>query len=240
MAHPATTPAAAQLLAWETRTLNAAVVDVFGYHALQLGMPHLQALAANRMPHQWLALRSPIEQDASDLPTPDLRMDFSALPFGDNCLDLVVLPHTLESDPNPHGVLREVARVLVPGGRVVISGLNPTSLWSWRVVSQLPEHKIGYWRLRDWLRLLDFEIVQGDFGMFSPPLNAQKWLSRWQWAERIGPRTMPMLGAAYVVTGVKQVRGMRLMGQPWRAAKPVKAQTTAATQRETRRQEGQL
>lgn len=33
---------------------------------------------------------------------------------------------------DPHAALREVERVLVPEGRVVISGLNPTSLWGLR------------------------------------------------------------------------------------------------------------
>jgi ubiquinone/menaquinone biosynthesis C-methylase UbiE len=55
-----------------------------------------------------------------------------ALPFAANSLDLVVLPHTLELSLDPHATLREVERVLVPEGRVVISGLNPASLWGLR------------------------------------------------------------------------------------------------------------
>jgi SAM-dependent methyltransferase len=231
LAQPGQTPAQCLLLDWESRTLAEAVVDVFGYHALQLGMPHLKALSANRMPHRWLALREPVEGQPHNLLT-----DFHALPFPDASLDLVVLPHALESDRNPHGVLREVARVLVPGGRVVITGLNPTSLWPWHTAthatSAADEQKIGYWRVRDWLRLLDFEVVQGDFGMFRPPLASPVWLQRWGWMERWGPRAMPMLGAVYVVTGIKQVRGMRLMGQPWRSAQTVAAQTSPAVQRE--------
>ena len=231
MAQPAQAPAQRLLLAWETRVLAAAVADVFGYHALQLGMPHLKALAANRMPHRWLALREP----SADVPSA-LLTDFHALPFPDACLDLVVLPHALESDRNPHGVLREVARVLVPGGRVVITGLNPTSLWPWHTTAQAEaaadEHKMGYWRVRDWLRLLDFEVVQGEFGMFRPPLASPVWLQRWSWLDRWGPRTMPMLGAVYAVTGIKQVRGMRLMGQPWRSAQTVGTSTVPAVHRD--------
>lgn len=225
------------LMAWEERSLAAAVADVFGYHALQLGMPNLEVLRSNRMPHRWLALRSAEPEQLSI--TPDLAMDFHALPFPDACLDLVVLPHTLELDPNPHAVLREVARVLVPGGRVVIAGLNPTSPWRWHVKHPASaagcsdaDSKIGYWRLRDWLRLLDFEVVQGSFGVFRPPLTSPTWLGRLRWLERWGGRWAPMLGAAYVVSGIKQVRGVRLMGQPWRAAKPARAHVAAATQRE--------
>ena len=224
LAQPPSTPAAELLVDWENRILAAAVADVFGYHALQLGMPYVNALEANRMPHRWLALRQ-----ASPVAAGALLTEFHALPFPDACLDLVVLPHALESDRNPHGVLREVARVLVPGGRVVITGLNPTSLWLWQTNTQAEEgsdeRKMGYWRVRDWLRLLDFEVVQGEFGMVRPPLASPVWLQRWGWMERWGPRTMPMLGAVYVVTGIKQVRGMRLMGQPWRSTQTVAAQT---------------
>ena len=53
------TPAGEYLLAWEQRHLDQAVADLFGFHALQLGLPELDALRANRMPHRWLAVESP-------------------------------------------------------------------------------------------------------------------------------------------------------------------------------------
>ena len=52
------TPAGQYLLAWEQRHLDQAVADLFGFHALQLGLPQLDALRANRMPHRWLAVES--------------------------------------------------------------------------------------------------------------------------------------------------------------------------------------
>ena len=50
------TPPGRYLMEWERTRLDAAVADIFGYHALQLGLPQLDSLVANRMPHQWLAL----------------------------------------------------------------------------------------------------------------------------------------------------------------------------------------
>jgi SAM-dependent methyltransferase len=158
-----------------------------------------------------------------------LRCDFDALPFPNASLDLVVLPHALEQAQDPHAVLREVERVLVPEGRVVIVGFNPTSLWGLRQrcgrVRQglgiqrdkglfLPRHGefIGYWRLRDWLRLLNFEIEAGRFGCYRPPLSSDRWLSRFQWMEHWGDRWWPVLGAVYFLAAVKRVRGMRLVG----------------------------
>ena len=50
------TPPGRYLLEWERDQFDRAVADIFGYHALQLGMPDLDALGSNRMPHRWLAL----------------------------------------------------------------------------------------------------------------------------------------------------------------------------------------
>ncbi len=49
-------------------------------------------------------------------------------------IDLVFLPHTLEFSADPHQVLRETERVLIPEGRVIILGFNPlSSLGLWRL-----------------------------------------------------------------------------------------------------------
>ena len=50
------TPAGSFLLHWEQSQIDDLVADIFGYHAIQLGMPELNGLRANRMSHQWLAL----------------------------------------------------------------------------------------------------------------------------------------------------------------------------------------
>ena len=63
---------------------------------------------------------------------PSLRCHFDALPFDAASLDLVILPHALELARDPHLALREVERVLVPEGRVIIVGFNPASLWGTR------------------------------------------------------------------------------------------------------------
>src|SRR3954466_15792115 len=87
------TPPGRYLLAWERAEFSRAVSDIFGYHALQLGLPELDALQSTRMPHKWLALREPAPADSMQL-RPALITDFAALPFEANSLDLVVLPHS--------------------------------------------------------------------------------------------------------------------------------------------------
>ena len=237
------TPPGAYLLEWERTQFDAAVSDIFGYHALQVGLPELHTLQANRMPHQWLAIDgAPLEREAppdaeSSRPCAAIATDSAALPFPEKSLDLVVLPHTLEISRDPHATLREVERVLVPEGRVVISGLNPASLWGMRQrrghlyqrlgYAQLflpePGEFIGYWRLRDWLRLLGFEVESARFGCYRPAFASQKWLSRCHWMDASGERWWPIFGAVYFLVAVKRVRGMRLLEATWKSRKLIAA-----------------
>ena len=225
-------PAGAHLREWEQAQRDEAVADLFGYHALQLGVPELQALRTNRMPHRWFTIQETAEQTGKQCAVVDFYTDFTALPFPANSMDLLVLPHALEFSPDPHAALREVERVLVPEGKVVICGLNPASLWGWRQRRSrwyqrlgwgrvfLPGwgDLIGYWRLRDWLRLLSFEVEAGRFGCYRPAVDSPEWLRRFSWLDRIGGRWWPIFGAAYFVVATKRVRGMRLLGGAWKAA----------------------
>lgn len=262
------TPPGEYMLDWERGQFDAAVSDIFGYHALQLGLPALDALRANRMPHQWLAqqdspqgLLAPAPPTsmagegathASEPSSPRraaLMTDPAALPFTENSLDLVVLPHTLELSQDPHAALREVERVLVPEGKVVISGLNPASLWGMRQRRAhvyrrmgskslfLPEagEFIGYWRLRDWLRLLGFEVESARFGCYRPALTSRQWLDRYEWMDKAGERWWPIFGAVYFMVAVKRVRGVRLLGPAWKTSKaPAAAPAVVANQTQHR------
>lgn len=228
------TPPGRYLLAWEQAQLDATVTDVFGYHALQLGLPALDALGTNRMPHQWKASSSELDAPTDSMlhgQPATLVTDFAALPFPANSLDLIVLPHTLELHGEPHAVLREVERVLVPEGRVVIIGFNPASLWGLR---QRRAHLyrsmglgelfmpnagdfIGYRRMRDWLRLLSFEVEVGRFGCYRSAVRSEKWLNRLSWMDKAGARWWPIFGAVYFLVAVKRVRGMRLISPAWKS-----------------------
>jgi SAM-dependent methyltransferase len=237
------------LLAWEQDRLDHAVTDAFGFHALQLGLPEIDSLRANRMPHRWVASECLYVPDVVAMPAPTdtllstqpghqtiaLHCEFDALPFPNASIDLVVLPHGLELARDPHQTLREVERVLVPEGRVVIVGFNPASLWGLRQRMGRVRHGIpfaghhlppgsdlflpsagdfiGYWRLRDWLRLLSFEVEAGRFGCWRPPMRSERWLERYAWMDRVGERWWPVLGAVYFLEAVKRVRGMRLVGK---------------------------
>ncbi|KQP22908.1 methyltransferase type 11 [Pseudorhodoferax sp. Leaf267] len=224
------TPPGRYLLAWEQAAFDRAVADVFGYHALQMGVAELEGLRASRIQHRWLTLDEPRSLQRAPQRVA-LVNDFSALPFAENSLDLVLLPHALELSPDPHATLREVERVLVPEGRAVICGFNAASLWGLRQRRArlyrrlglgrlyLPAEGdfIGYWRLRDWLRLLSFEVESGRFGCYRPAVDSDSMLGRFSWMDPAGERCWPILGAVYFVVAVKRVRGMRLLETRWKS-----------------------
>jgi SAM-dependent methyltransferase len=243
-------PAASRLLAWEQQQADELLADVFGYHALQLGWPQLQALRSNRMPHQWMG-QTEFEaglQSTEWLPAPSthLCLDSRAWPWPADSLDLVVLPHTLERSSDPHACLRELARVLIPEGQVLITGLNPWSWWGWkqtrgqRVVQANPagvnmvSALIGYRRLRDWLRLLGFEVQISRFGGWAPAAKSEAWMQRLHWLDALGERWWPSLGGVYLLVATKRVPGGRFIdGRRWRTVRSPAGATAPVARTDT-------
>lgn len=220
---------ASRLLAWEQAQADQLLTDVFGYHAVQLGWPELQALRQNRMPHRWQACAE-FEWPGATLEgvNPDVWLDSRAWPWQADSLDLVVLPHTLERSADPHACLREVERVLIPEGQVLITGLNPMSAWGWRqmrggqrrIVSNTVHTLIGYRRMRDWLRLLGFEVQVSRFGGWTPAFASETWMQRWRWMETAGERWWPIFGGVYLLLATKRVPAGRLLpARTWRTVR---------------------
>jgi SAM-dependent methyltransferase len=223
-------PAGSYVRAWEQTRLNALTADIFGFNAVQIGLPQINGLDGNRMPNKWLT-DTHLPQN-TDVPIVMVH-DFAELPFASQSLDLVVLPHVLEFAAEPHQVLREVERVLIPEGQVIICGFNPASLWGARQAAGrlsgahfLPQDGefIRVARLKDWLKLLNMEVNRGHFGCYAPPCATEKWLTRFSFMEKAGDRWWPYLGAVYIVQAIKRIKGMRLIGPAW------KKKTARATQ----------
>ena len=206
------TPPGRYVLDKEQAYFDRTVVDIFGYNAVQLGLPQADLLRASRIPFRFTADPSP---------SATLRTDFRDLPLATNSIDLVVLAHVLEFSEDPHQVLREVTRVLLHEGHVVIAGFNPWSPWGWRRTfgrrSGYPWNGrfINFPRLKDWLRLLELEISGGQMCCYTPPFLADKWLQRFAFMDAAGDRWWPIRGGVYFLQAVKRVRGMRLIMPKW-------------------------
>ncbi len=213
----------------EQAWIDNVVPDLFGFRAVQLGTRTVDGLRESRIPHkayvqQGMACLVPTELDVTPA---HCFADFEELPFESQSLDMIVLPHVLEFASDPHQVLREVERVLMPEGRVVITGFNPMSLWGlrhwalkrWAPVWPKGCEPIHISRLKDWLKLLSCEPEFGRFACYRFPAFTEKGLSRMGFMEQAGDRWWPVCGGVYFVCAVKRVRGMRLIGPAFKDKK---------------------
>src|SRR2546427_12151820 len=101
------TPKGDYVLAWERGQFDAAVEDVFGYNAPQLGLPGLDFLRESRIP---LEVRAGLE------PGCDQRSEPVQLPLASHSVDLQALPHVLVFRAQPFALLSEAERVLRAAG----------------------------------------------------------------------------------------------------------------------------
>lgn len=239
------TPAGTYVRAWEQACLDELTADIFGFNAVQIGLPQINALAANRMPNKWQAATRTSSAEQLQLAAGSrqiaVALDFAELPFASQSLDLVVLPHVLEFAAEPHQVLREVERVLIPEGQVIICGFNPASLWGLRQglgkltgSHYLPVagEFISMPRMKDWLKLLNLRVGGSHFGCYSPAFRTAKWLNRFAFMEDAGQRWWPYLGAVYMVHAVKRVKGMTMVGPAWNKKSASAPKAVPATNRQ--------
>ena len=228
------TPQGHYVLGWEMAKHDVLLADVFGFNAVQLGMPQYDYLRNNRMPFRFRC-----DDILGSGTRSEVYSDLHQLPFAAQSVDLLLLPHVLEFDSNPHQILREVERVLVPEGQVVITGFNPYSLWGMRrhfgaARRSMPWNGryISVPRLRDWFALLGFETRAGAFGCYAPSMYQEKWPRRWGFIEYAGDRWWPYAGAVYVIQAIKRVHGMRLIMPAW-ADRRARAKAMAAVTQQT-------
>ncbi len=208
------TPLGQHLLFREQRYFDNAVSDVFGFNAVQVGLPHIDFLRNSRIP---LRVTCAVETPAR------VRADPMFMPFESQSLDLLLLPHVLEFSANPHQVLREAERVLRPEGRLVLAGFNPRSLWG--LARVLLGGERGYpWhgnflnisRVKDWMALLGLEVAAGSMCCYRPPINRESWLRRMRFMEPAGDRWWAMGGGVYFLQAVKRVQGMNIIFPQWK------------------------
>jgi SAM-dependent methyltransferase len=217
-----TTPLGAAVLELEAQVLTDALADVFGFELLQLGAWGARdALCAHaRTQHRcWLA------PDASGPGA--IRAAYDALPIASASIEAVLLPHTLEHAPHPHALLREVERVLMGEGQVLVCGFIPLGPWGVRhLVSRgrFPPtalRLLSERRLRDWLGLLGFEVALARRYLFAPPWTQHMSAHTRAWLESRGPSFAAPLAGAYLLKARKRVRGLTPIRPVWQRAPAV-------------------
>ncbi len=149
------------LIQAEARLLADTFDDVFGLELVQLGTWGVgrELLAHARI---W---RQNVVADADSPDGGDLVASLAHLPLAGGSVDAVLLPHTLEVAADPYAVLREADRVLAAEGQLIVLGFRPASIWglAWAASRNgFPpglRRMLSAARVRDWLRLLSYEIV---------------------------------------------------------------------------------
>lgn len=220
-----TTPLGEEYAAFEMRTIERMTSLVFGYYMLELGMPWLES------PVETGPIRHRIHLDlpgGNSKRLPSLSSDLENLPFAEDSLDAVLLGHALEYADRPHQILREVDRALIPEGHVLIAGFNPFSLWGaprlWANRSKRAPWNarfLGVSRLRDWLKLLGYEVRGVEYGFYGLPVQSTAVLNKQSWMDKTGSRFWPRLGGGYVILARKKVTTLTPIKPSWRARRAV-------------------
>ncbi len=227
----ATAPGA-RVTAHARDALAGMVDDLFGYRLLQLGElgDDLGHLGQCPIRHKILVNYRSLGMQESLL-----MASAQQLPIASDSVDAVILAHTLDFSPEPHQVLREVERVLIAGGRVIVVGFNPFSLWGlwrlfgrWRGTVPWCGQFLSYPRLNDWLTLMGFGVERMDVMEFRPPTGAMRLES----IERFGRRVWPMLAGVYVVRAVKRVSRVTPVPRRWSRLRVLGPRTIEPTVRE--------
>ncbi len=236
-------PAGRRLLEEERRVLDEVLQGLFGYYLVQLGAAPEDLIAGSRVRHRWVLDTGPGGGEGA----PHALALPEALPVGTDLVDVVLLHHVLEFSEDPHQVLREVERVLIPEGHVVVVAFNPWSLWGgWRLLRRsFRRQEEAPWsgrflapgRLKDWLGLLGLEPVLLRPVLFRPPGLGEGLARRMAPVARCAERWTPFLAGVAVLVARKRVATLTPIRPRWRprrsllpVARPKVARPTASAQ----------
>lgn len=152
----------------------------------------------------------------------------TALPLPNDSVDLFLLPHTLDFVADPHQVLREVERSLVPEGHVMIIGFNPLSFYGlWRVFHSRTKSApwnanfYGVKRIRDWCSLLGFDEISLQFSAHLPPFKRIQGWKRMQSLNRLLQKNLTHIGGVYIFVARKRIATLTPLKRPWSAPEPI-------------------
>ncbi len=131
-----------------------------------------------------------------------------SLPLPDSSVDLVMLVHALEMSDDAPSLLREIWRVLAPGGRLLLVIPNRRGLWA-----RMDTTPFGYGQpysrsqILHLLRETSFTPTSWGEALYMPPIP-RGWLIRLAVAwERTGRTISAPFAGVHIVEATKQVYG---------------------------------
>jgi len=97
---------------------------------------------------------------------PDILHDLNKFPYpiADNTFDEIFAKHIIEHLNDPIGFMREMCRILKPGGTIFVA----TPHFSCRVAYSEPQHKLffSYFMFNNVINGLDFEVLEQKITFF--------------------------------------------------------------------------
>jgi SAM-dependent methyltransferase len=129
-----------------------------------------------------------------------------ALPLSDGSIDRILAVHSLEMASNARDHLRELWRVLVPGGRLVVVVPNRRGLWA-----RGERTPFGYGRpfsrgqLSALLRDASFSNVEWSQALAVPPLRSRFLVRNGGFWERVGCILWPAFAGVIIAEATKQL-----------------------------------
>ena len=198
--------------------------NAFGYQLLQLS-----ATSKANLIYESRIQSNVICHPLSSVPNQDHTIEspartvclFDELPFAEDSFDAVVLHHAQEFVANPHNVLREVERIVIPNGKIMIIGFNPWSLLGlyssiagiskksmWR------NHLLSKQRMVDWLILLGFKVTSSWVTHHRPPIKVARIFDNMTINKHPLWRSIPF-GGVYCISAVKRVSAVTPQKPSW-------------------------
>jgi SAM-dependent methyltransferase len=197
-------------------SLDRVLPGLFGYYALQVGCVSAETdmLEYSRVKHRLYV--DVVRDQTQVMGVPE------ALPLQGDSIDLVLLMHSLDFTRDPHRILREVDRVLIPEGHVVVVGFNPVSLYGLWKGFLLWQRRVPWCgrfysgaRIRDWMSLLGLETLDVQHVGFRPPIQRPGLSQRLEVLERMGMVAAPYFGAVRILLAQKRVATLTPIRPRW-------------------------
>ncbi|MFV2060987.1 MAG: class I SAM-dependent methyltransferase [Gammaproteobacteria bacterium] len=213
----------------EKASLDRNLKNLFGYYLLQIEKPgNLDWHDKSRISHCFI-MEQNTPSDSSITENGNLKSVIGSaleLPIQSTSVDVLVLPHQLEFSTEPHEVLREAERILIPEGHVILLSFNPFSVWTlfrwllmWKHDTPWRGRFFSKTRVKDWLALLGFDIVQCESYFYRPPSQHENFMAKIKFLERIGKRFWPSLGGGYIIVAKKRVITLTQIRPRWKTRK---------------------
>lgn len=208
--------------------LQQVLAKLYGPTAIQFGVLGLHRYIRSSSAVYHVHAVDPPNNSKFSVPVSAMYATAEAMPLEAKTVSVLLLPHVLEFSHDPHQILREASRVLVPEGHLVLVCFNPFSPWGIRRAlsgfigdgQAAPWHGryFGLSRVKDWISVLGFEFISGSAAYYLPPFKSAKIRERLSFLQKMGPRWWPMWSAVFILVARKREAGMTPIA-PWRRKK---------------------